>query len=189
MDSVSIAFELMAIELDAEEDNLNSAGSESFHNSDYEMAQSYVEKGKALHIFRQRVQDLAEEWKQKFAEDFPNEVVPDELQKARKIIMAGTKSQKTSLMVRFPNGKTFAELKASETFALVIREIGFDPVADLGLTVNREPLISRLPSEKYNDVAIDGYFVKTHSSTQAKKRLLEHISRSLDCDLSVRIIS
>ena len=189
MDSVSIAFELMAIELDAEEDNLNSAGSESFHNSDYDAAQVYVKKGMALHVFRQKVQDLANEWKRDSAEDFPDEVVPDELQKARKTIMAGTKSQKTSLMVRFPDGKTIAELKASETFAKVIRRIGFDQVAELDLTVNKEPLVSQVPSEKYNDVAIDGYFVKTHSSTQSKKRQLEEISRSLGCDLSVKIIS
>ena len=188
MDSVSIAFELMMFELHAEEETLNSKGSASFYQSNYDVVQSFADRGKLLLLFRQRIEALAEEWQQKFAADFPDEVSPNKLEEARRNILSGSKLQKTGLVVRFPDGSAICELKASETFAKTIQRIGFEQVASLNLTVNKEPLVSKSKSLNYSDTEINGYFIKTHSNTKTKKRTLDDVSEALNCGLTVNIL-
>lgn len=188
-DSVSVAFELMRSELEAEVEAINAKGAAYFHNSDYASAREIIDQGVKLQEFCERVSRLAEEWKAVFAEEFPEEVVPDIVREARRTILSASKSSKTILLVRFPDGSTISEPKAAETLAEVIKRVGFDKVEGLGKVVNKEPLVSRFPSSNYNDTLIDGYYIKTHSSTQAKKRLLDDISHELGLGLSVGIVA
>lgn len=187
-DSVSIAFELMLLELDTEEENLNEAGVECFRNSNYESARDFTERGMALKAFREKIEALSGDWEKDFSENFPKIVVPDAVETATRKILSSSKSSKSKLLVRFPDGKVIFEDKAADTFAQAIKIFGFDKVSDLGLVVNKEPLVSRYRSKKYNDTEIDGFFIKTHSSTAAKKRQLEDIASKLGAGMTVSIV-
>lgn len=188
-DSVSTAFELMINELDAQVDLLNSEGAQLFQESKYDEAEVQVHKGRALKEFVAQVLSLREAWEQDFASTFPTEVVPDAVESATRTILSSSKSSKTTLLVRFPDGTVISEPKAAEIFALTLKKIGFERVRSLGKVVNNEEIISHIPSRKYNDTKLDGFYVKTHSSTPAKKRQLDEISIALNCGLSVQIVN
>jgi hypothetical protein len=187
-DSVSIAFELVQIELSSEVESLNSKGASLFYSSDYTSAGTLIERGKRLKAFCEKVAALEAQWRNEFAADFPQSPNPELFAEARRAIISATKSSKTLLFVRFPDGAVVSMPKAAETLALTIKMIGFDRVASLGKVVNFEPLVSSSPSKKYADVKIDGVYIKTHSSTSAKKKLLDEISGELGLNLEVRII-
>jgi hypothetical protein len=167
-DSVTVAFGLMFSELEGEIDALNSEGARLFHESKYDEAENQIQKGRALTRFVERVRVLQEEWSRDFADDFPEEVVQKTVLNASRKIMSNSKSSKTTLLVRFPDGTVISEKNAADTFALVLKRIGFERVRSLGRVVNGEPLVSNDPSKKYNDKEIDGLYVKTHSSTSSK---------------------
>lgn len=188
MDSVSVAFELMRLELQAEVEDLNSAGAQKFRASDYASAEELVRKGKALQAFLLKVATLEDEWTSNFAEN-GSMVDRDEgaVEAARKIL-SGTKSSKTALLVRYPNGDVVAERKAADTLVAVIRRVGFERVAQLGIPVNGENIVSRTRSNRYNEVPMPPYYIKTHSSTAQKKRNIEQISEELGLGLTVEII-
>lgn len=189
MDSVSTAFELMFVELDGEEEGLNSKGADAFQNSEYDVAQELIDKARKLKAFRDRLQTLAEEWQEDFSQEFPEEVVPDAVEEARRTIMFAQKSAKTTLLVRFPEGDVIANPVAAQTFADTIERLGLARVSALGLTRNNENLVSKTPSVKYRDIEINGYFVKTHSSTKDKKRFLDEIAARLGVGLDVKIVT
>ncbi|WP_133066203.1 hypothetical protein [Mameliella alba] len=179
----------MISELDAQVDHLNSEGAQLFQNSKYDEAEALVHKGRALADFISQVVSLREVWMEAFASSFPVEVVPDAVESATRTILSSSKSSKTTLLVRFRDGTVISEPKAAETFALTLKKIGFDRVQALHKVVNNEEMISNTPSRKYNDTMIDGLYVKTHSSTSAKKRQLEDISSALNCGLSIQIVN
>lgn len=85
------------------------------------------------------------------------------------------------------NGRVISSKTAAETFAKAIIEIGVEQVKSLGLEVNREPLISDIPSERYHTAKIDGYYVMTHTSTSHKKDLLTRIADELGVKLSAKV--
>jgi len=191
MNSVSIAFELMRLELEAESERLNSAGAAAFRASDYEKAEEQIHHGRRLKEFCERVSRLEGEWQSGFAssettdQDYSSPL-PDE-DVARKIL-AHSKSSRTSLLVRFGDGTVIAERTAADTLARAIQKIGFERVEHLGILVNGETIVSNSKSSKYNDVQIDGRYVKTHSSTSQKARNLLQISDALGLKLEVQIV-
>ena len=67
-------------------------------------------------------------------------------------------------------------------------EIGIDRVERLHVLVNSERIVSKTPSEKYNESRIGNYFIKTHCSTAQKKRNLEQIANELGVILEIEII-
>lgn len=188
MDSVATAFELMEIELTTAVENLNSEGARLFRSSDYDAAKRLTEKGAALQDFCARVAALSKEWNERYAEQPDSRLsVVDEEETARRILSA-SKSAKTGLLVRFPDGTVICEPKAAETLALAIKKIGFEEVEALNVRVNRENIVSRQKSRKYNDTFLAPFYIKTHSSTDQKKNL-ERISEKLGLRLVVSILS
>ncbi|MEL6883478.1 MAG: hypothetical protein AAFP87_03130 [Pseudomonadota bacterium] len=189
MDSVSVAFELMRLELDAEVENLNSEGASFFQSSEYEKAKSLGERGVALRNFFERVEEMSQEWSDKFASDFPEEVQAKVVRDAKKVILSASKGSKTILLVRFPNGDVISQSTAASTLEKTISLLGYDTVANLGIKVNGENIVSRKRSERYNDLPSGGFFIKTHSSTKQKKKNLDEISERLGLGLSVSIVN
>lgn len=187
MESVRTAFELMKLELEATVENLNAEGAELFRLSRYEEANDLIAKGKALRNFCHRVDQLSDEWIENFSPDTGAEASEKEQETARTILSA-SKSSRTGLLVRFKDGSIICEKTAALTLAKTIERIGFERVAGLGIKVNKEDIVSRNPSTKYGEVPLNGYFIKTHSSTDQKKRTLEQISRRLNLELEVTIV-
>lgn len=188
MDSVSTAFELMAMELSNAVEDLNADGVRSFKASDYVEAKRLTEHGLKLRAFCERVEALAKEWSEVHAPSLvDNTSVMEDAEVARTILSA-SKGGKTGLLVRFSDGAIFSEPKAADTFARVIEKIGFDRVSRLGIKVNREDLVSRKKSERYGEVYIAPHYIKTHSNTDQKRRILEQISSSLGLGLEITII-
>ena len=191
MNSVSIAFELMRLELETEVEQLNAAGAAAFRSSDYEMAEKHIRTGRDLKEFCDRVSRLEDEWQATFsAGDVPNiatakERTPEE---TARTIMAHSKASKSSLLVRFGDGTVIAEATAADTLAKSLQMIGFDRVERLGVRVNGENIVSASKSEKYNDVRIGNRYVKTHSNTMQKARNLQQISDELGLDLQVKVV-
>ena len=188
MDSVSTAFELMRLELEAAVDNLNSDGAALIRDSRYEDASKLIDRGKKLRDFCKSIEQLAEEWRTSFAEEGIDGCADiDDDTVARKILSA-SKSPRTGLLVRFPDGSLISERTAAQTLAKCIQKIGFEKVASLGIQVNSENIVSREQSKRYNDTQIAPYFIKTHSNTAQKKRNIEHISDELGLELEVVIV-
>lgn len=188
MDSVSIAFELMALELNTAIENLNSEGARNFKSSNYEEARRLTERGLALNDFCGRVECLAAEWVKTYAgQPDASSDAAEATETARKILSA-SKAPKSGLLVRFHDGTVICEPKAADTLVKVIEKIGFDRVEALGLVVNHENIVSRQKSPKYQDTYVPPFYVKTHSSTDQKKKNLERISEQLGLGLQVIII-
>jgi hypothetical protein len=187
MESVTIAFELMKLELDATVEDLNTQGAELFRRSNYEEAKRLTDDGRALRDFCEKVDILANEWRERFAEQTDEEPTEQEQQAARTILSA-SKGSRTRLLVKFRDGSAIAEKTAALTLVKVIERVGFEKVAALGISVNRENLVSMDRSKKYQDTEVEQYFIKTHSSTDQKKRTLEQISAALNLGLEVTVI-
>jgi hypothetical protein len=185
-DSVSVAFDLMGQELAAAIEDLNGAGAEAFRQSRYAEATELGEKGRALAEFHARVAALAAEWTERFAAQDMVETAPEQVDAVARQITSASKAPKTGLRVRFPDGHEIERKTAALTLAHALQRIGFDKVTRLGLVVNREPLVSRSPSQRYDSVPMGRVFVRT-SSTAAKKRQLEQIARQLGLELEVEI--
>lgn len=188
MDSVTVAFELMRMELDSEVENLNDLGARRFRDSQYDEAAELSIRGKKLQDFLTRVQELGAEWTSSFAGPEAVDVEDPEVLAITRQILSSTKSPKTALLVRFPTGDVVAEEKAADTLVEVIRRAGMERVEHLDIVVNGENIVSRTPSKRYYETSVPPFFIKTHSSTLAKKRYLEQISDALNLGLTVEII-
>ena len=188
MDSVTIAFELMRMELDAEVESLNSEGSKHFQNSKYTEAEELIQKGRALQTFVDKVHALENEWRSSFLGSVHLASNDDDIEFATRKILSATKASKTLLLVRYPSGEIISEEKAADTLVAVIKSIGFEKVEKLNISVNRENLVSRQPSKRYNEASSPPYFIKTHTSTFQKKKILEQVSQKLGLGLKVDII-
>lgn len=191
MNSVSIAFELMRIELEVETERLNAAGAAAFRSSDYALAREQTQRGENLQDFRERIAKLEEEWHRRFSPPETTTDValspPDPSEQVR-TILSHSKSSKTGLLVRFKDGTVIAERTAAETFSKVLQRIGFDRVEQLGVLVNGENVVSSTKSQKYNDHFLAGRYIKTHSSTMQKVRNLQQISDALTISLEIQVV-
>jgi len=187
MDSVGIAFELMRFELEAEVESLNSDGAKHFRESQYDLAKALTNKGKALHIFSEKVRELEKEWEESFAAGIGE---PEEasVTAAARTILSGTKASKTALLVRFSDGEVISEKTAAGTLVKFIQKAGIESVADLEVFVNAENIVSKSSSMKYNETSAPPFFIKTHSSTAQKKRNIEDISKALGLICEVMIV-
>mgnify|MGYP006916030009 CR=1 FL=1 len=100
----------------------------------------------------------------------------------------GEKSPKSCLRVTFPNGKIICNSKNAETLCQVIDKIGPKKVANLGLQVSSQPLVSRKKHERSQNEISKGWLVTTHSSTLLKKHQIEQISEALGLGLVVELV-
>lgn len=100
-----------------------------------------------------------------------------------------TRSDVTRLIVYFPDGTKIREKFAAITLAKSIEKIGAERVKKLGITTSGVDLVSKNNNAKYNQHKIKGgYYICTHSSTKAKKVMLEEIARKLGIGLRVEVI-
>src|SRR5690606_34545787 len=100
-----------------------------------------------------------------------------------------SKSSKTILSVKFPNGKTISNRFASETFVETIEEIGVERIRGLDILCCGVPLVSNTKDDFYNQREIkNGIFIMTHSSTRTKKDQLDEISKKLGLSIKTAII-
>lgn len=180
MDSVTVAFELMRLELEAEVEALNAEGARLYHQSLYDEAQKLAEKGKRLKTYCDKVRALEIEWQNGLSKIDYQVRKPLPVSEAAKKIISASKSSKTGLLVRFPDGTVIAEKNAADTLAKAIQKFGFERVGALGVMVNGENIVSKNPSPKYNETPIPPFYVKIHSSTQQKKRNIEQIASELN---------
>lgn len=98
------------------------------------------------------------------------------------------KSSKTNLCVSLPDGRIIKNRFAYQTLLDVIRYAGIEQVSALNLYQNGILLIDTKQDNFYNQVEISkGIYVITHSSTSAKKSLIERISNELNLHLKVDI--
>ena len=186
-DSVEIAFELMLNELSEKADDLNLEGAAHFRNSEYDKAKQKADIGTRLTVFRGKIELLMIEWRQNHAATFPETNVV-EIEKIARTISSATRSSKSVLVVKFPDGSTIYERFAAETFVSCIKKIGIDRVKALNIPINRELLVSDRKSERYNSVQVDSLFIMTHSSTSQKKEILEQIAAKLGILISINVV-
>ena len=97
-------------------------------------------------------------------------------------------SQNPGLFVTMPNEETVNHKVSATTFAEVIEKLGVEQVRNLELIVNSIPLVSTFDHPTYNQHQSGRYYITTHSSTKAKKRLLEEIAERLGIKMKVEIV-
>ena len=95
----------------------------------------------------------------------------------------------TRLRVTFPDGFVIVERYARDTLVETIRRVGIARVADLGINCGGVPLVGteRIPGKRQVPVE-GGYYIMVHSSTEAKKRFLERVSKALNQHLQIEVI-
>lgn len=98
------------------------------------------------------------------------------------------KTISTKLLVIFNDGTKICETTSAKTFAETIRKIGIGKVINLNIIIDKAPFVST-DKEMRGGIALDDrYYVNTHSSTPAKKRVLEDIAQRLNLDLKIEIV-
>ena len=185
-DQITSTLEKLIDDLEHEIAHLNTEGAHLFGLSQYEEAMKRAELGRRLQTFRQKVVEIRSDWSG-ISEMVPILSEAEELDSNEVSSDTPRKSPRKSLIVIMDDGRVISSKTAAETFAKAIIEMGVEQVKSLGLEVNREPLISDTPSERYNTANIDGYYVMTHSSTSHKKDLLTRIDDELGVKLSVKV--
>lgn len=101
---------------------------------------------------------------------------------------AHSKSAATVLRIVLPNRSVIKEPTAAMSLVKFIEWVGIERVMPLGLTVNREPLVSPRPLEKHFESSwkyVDPYFIQTHSSTRSKLNQIVQISIALNLNVQV----
>ena len=183
-DGVLTAFSIIMEEISAVEQQLNIEGVNAFKNSRYSDAQKLSESGKALGLFREKLEILRNEW---------NSGIDISTRKRVKVdsgysISPHSKSAKTILRVTMPNGRVIQRPTAAQAMADVIYEIGIEKINALGYKVCGVDLVSRYKHEKYGQTSIGNYYICTHSNTENKKRLLMQIAKDIGITLQIEII-
>ncbi len=100
-------------------------------------------------------------------------------------------SAPSRMKITFSDGHFIQERTASETLRKFVIEVGVDEVRALGLKLSKVPFISNTLDLKYaseQKPVGNGWYVITHSSTVAKKRLIEVIAKRLKIKLRVEIV-
>ena len=95
------------------------------------------------------------------------------------------------LVVTMPNGEKIAHRVGADTFVEVIEKLGIEKVKDLGDKVRRSPLILTSKSDNPNlsQRKSGKYYIITHGTAGAKKKILEKIASELGVRLQVEIVS
>jgi len=187
-DSVSAAFDLILEEINAVVSEVHSQGASFLNQGQYKEAENVISSAKELSKFRGKLESLKQEWL--IGLDATTRAkVKVEPTKVAYTIEAHSKSPKTALKVKFPDGTVFFEKTAVNTFIATLQKIGLQRVSALGLQCNNYPLVSKIkaPAE-YNQTVTDGYWVMTHSSTEGKRKQLYDIATGLKVDLKVDVV-
>lgn len=190
MSIISESFHDIAVELEICIENINQHGCELLRASNYADAEGLLQKAKALKAFQDQVRDLNTEWIEVFSNDPACQDSEEEMSEEEdsQETTPRRRMKHTRLLVKFPDGKVVAEKSAAMTFARTLEIIGFDRVLAEKIVVNFEDLIGHTSSKKYNDTYLDGVYVRTHSSTNSKKNILEKLSDEFGLNLEITVI-
>ncbi|MDE0638457.1 MAG: GIY-YIG nuclease family protein [Candidatus Poribacteria bacterium] len=93
------------------------------------------------------------------------------------------------LAVQMEDGLWISEDMAIDTFIEVIKELGIENVKNLGLSINKIPLVA---DREYTDKAqrrvetdTGTYYIVSGTNTVTKKKILDDIADRLKCDITV----
>jgi len=102
----------------------------------------------------------------------------------------GKKAPPKGLQVTFPDEVVFCENTATKTFIRTLQHIGLKRVSELqSIRALGHPLVSTQKNESAGNVReIDGYYIETRSSTEAKAKYIRGIASNLNIDIIVNII-
>jgi len=100
------------------------------------------------------------------------------------------KAPPKGLRITFPDGMVFCENKATDTFVKTIQYAGLKRVSELqSIRALGHPLVSTQKNESAGNVReLDGYYIETRSSTEAKAKHIRDIASNLNIDIMVNII-
>ena len=189
---VDLAFEILADEIKKSSDSIAAMGSEAMLAHKNELARALSHFGDDLDAFSERVSSLKSDWKtlQDNLKKFnPNRPRPSSPIKTK----VEPKEGERLLAVIFPDGSTICEVMACVTFAKCIEKIGAAEVASIGIKLDGGPLVARskVSFGRYQEAAREvrgGWFVNTHSSTQAKVKILTTIAEKCQIKLKIRAL-
>lgn len=97
-------------------------------------------------------------------------------------------SSRKKLKVTFPDGTVFCDFDTGETLIQAIRYIGVEKAASAGLTVSREPLLTRNVNPKYAKYykpIEDDWYITLQSDTGIRMRQLLALNIRLNLDIKV----
>lgn len=114
---------------------------------------------------------------------------PSPTKKQKKHIVV---NPQTRLKVTFPDGVVFQDMNATTTLLMAIEKIGPAKVADLGISVDKANFVSKNPSKGSSNASwhqVKDWYVNTHSNTSGKASQLRKISKRLNLNLKIEIVS
>ncbi len=184
LDEVNLAFAMLVEEIESSADVIKEEISRQALAGDMESVKGLAEKHEKVAEFAKRVGQVRFEWDLIFA---PPEIPSDRKRRNGPADRSGLRAPKTSLVVKLPTGRTLKETTAADTFCKTVEEMGLERVRALGKSINNFPLISHEKHDTYTQSKVGNFYVMTHSSTRAKKDLLEDIGSRLGFALRVSI--
>jgi hypothetical protein len=100
-----------------------------------------------------------------------------------------SKSSKTTLSIKFPDGKIISHRFAYHTLVDTIKVVGHEKVKKLNIICCGVPLVSETKDDFYTQHELTkGVYIMTHSSTRTKKDQLDEISKKLGLGLKTEIV-
>ena len=181
-ETVLTAFEMLIEEIDGAGDDFKSAMSRAALEGDVDFLRVGLERLDRLKHFQTSAMSLLLEWQKEFG--------PAETQTKQtrgKNDKPSSRGPRTSLVVRMPDGRVLKENTAADTFCKVLAEIGLDRVKAVGKTINNMPLVGTEKSQHYTQQKINGFYIMTHTSTIAKRRILEDLAQRFKLGVRVSV--
>ena len=203
---VKTAFELLVITLDEEQDRIFKAGEKAMQQQNVDVAQAVIDFAKKLRDFQTEVNELKTRWDELQNE---NDIAPQDVQDivvgdgrlfssaknrktgyTRKVEQVGPR---TNFKVVFADGTVIEDSMAKRVFARTIEKIGPERISKLNIQSGGEPIVSKDKSaiakrpSQIEEIK-NGWFVKTHSSTEQKMIFLKKIAKALGIDLKCEMI-
>jgi len=109
--------------------------------------------------------------------------------KSKARTQSGKKAARKILSVTFPDGVTFCENNATNTFLRSLEHIGLDKIADLEqIRSHGYPLVSKQKNIAANSLKmINGYYIETNSNTEQKAKELRLVAKQLQIDIKINV--
>jgi len=182
-DNVLSAFDLILDELTIVITDVNKQGAAYLGHGEYDSAAKTIETGKQLLAFCNKLDSLRNEWESGFDLTTRNRVQLSE----PSVFFSREISPRSTMAVKFADGVVIERPTAAETFVRTIEHIGLERVKNLGMVLNKHPLVSQYPDKNYSQLKSGAFFVGTHASNLAKKRLLEEIAERLKIKMEISV--
>lgn len=197
---VPAALDLLREEVDKEAKRIFSAGGDALKAGKIKPAKESIVYAEKLRDFVKKIQKLGDEWLKleariDAAAPEVKEIV--QLPRSQKAHKTGftrkvtTVAPKSNFTVKFPDGMVIADKKAYWVLAQSIEKLGAAEVAELGVMVGGEPLVTQDKSlfKKHPTAVAEigaGWYVKTHSGTAAKIGYVKKIAKALKVKVTIQ---